>query len=172
MRVGKCSKCGRDATYNTPHVNPNGVLFCNHCAYESPLMLKGVGQHLNDDGSYQEDSMGCFTKNHCSISLKHGVSGWTDDGLRRYKLTEIDKAIATENPEQILDEMIELRASGRYRCSDCGIEMREDEVGAFPLFAGVICKECAIAYNERIAEERREGKICGMCKQPLSLCCC
>jgi len=172
MRVGKCSKCGRDAAYNAPHINPNGALFCNECAYESPLMLKGVGQHLNEDGSYKEDSMGHYTKNHCTLALNHGMAAWTEDGRHSYKLSEIDKAIAAENPEQILDAMISMRSSGRFRCSDCGIEMSEDEVGAFPLFAGVICKQCLMAYNEKIAEERREGKICGMCKQPLSLCCC
>ncbi len=153
-KVGKCSVCGKDASINTPYIDLLGTLFCYRCAEQSNEMLIGVSQHLDSNGKYMADSMGFFTKKHCLISTKHGMAAWTEDGLRSYKLTEEEKNIAAVDPEAILDRMIAMREAGKYRCTDCGKEMDEKDVGTFPLFAGGALRGMCRNFCSR----RREGK--------------
>lgn len=168
-RVGKCSKCGRDAAWNTPHVDGENTLFCNRCAYDSRVFLIGVSQFKDEDGNYARDSLGHFTKNHCTLS---GGSAYSNDGSKAFIMTSEEKELAKVDPESILDKIIAMREAKRYRCTNCGIEMDESEVGAYPLFAGVICKKCAVEYEKHVEHERKTGQVCRMCRQPYSLCCC
>jgi hypothetical protein len=166
-RIENCSKCGKPAAVNTPHIDADNNLFCNRCAYESPVLLLGIQQFTNEAGEYVRDDHA--TKNHCTIS---GTHAWTDNGSHAYKLTPEEKILIVKDPEKILDQMIELRSKDRFRCSDCGIEMAKSEVAAYPLFAGVICAKCNIEYGKQIENERKSGHVCRMCRQPYSLCCC
>ena len=173
MRIGKCSKCGKEAAWNTPHIDGKGNLFCNRCAYESPEMLIGIDQYTDYQGHYKPDRSGVRTKNHCVVwtNLDH-MTDWTDDGGRGYRLTDEEKALAVSNPEKLLDKMAAMRAANRYRCTGCGSEMAKSEVYSFPLFSGVACSECGKEHDKQIEHERKTGQVCRMCKQPYSLCCC
>jgi len=51
------------------------------------------------------------------------------------------------------------------RCQTCGKEVSE----LFGLFVPHLCKSCA---NAEVARDRELGRICGLCGQPRSLCCC
>jgi len=172
-RIGKCSKCGKDAAWNTPHTDDKGNLFCNRCAKESPVMLSGIAQWTDDAGNYKPDQFGVRTKNHCTIwtEPKH-LSAWTDGGRHGYKLTDEEKSLAVSAPESLLDKMIAMRAANRYRCTGCGRDLDKSEVACFPLFAGVACAECGKKHGEAIERERKMGRVCTMCRQPYLLCCC
>ena len=173
MRIGKCSKCDKEAAWNTPHIDGDGNLFCNRCAEESPIMLKGISQHTDDQGNYLPDQFGVRTKNHCIVwSNPEYVCAWTDDGGRGYRLTPEEKLLASSDPESLLDKMANMRAANRYRCTGCGLEMDKSEVHSFPLFAGVACTACGKKHGEQIEHERKTGQVCRMCRQPYSLCCC
>jgi len=172
-RIGNCSKCGKNAAVNTPSIDDTGNLFCYQCAEDSPVMLKGISQHTDNQGNYQPDNFGVRTKNRCIVWSKPGyVCAWTDGGMHVYRLTEEEKLLAISNPEKLLDKMIAMRAANHYRCTECGRDLSESEVSCFPLFAGVACAECGKKHGERIEHERETGQVCRMCRQPYSLCCC
>jgi hypothetical protein len=172
-RIGKCTKCGEDAAWNTPHVDDKGNLFCNGCADESSIMLCGISQFTDENGNYLPDQFGVRTKNHCTIWINQGYdSAWTDGGSHGYKLTDDERKLMRADPEKLLDKMIAMRAANRYRCTGCGADLAGSEVSCFPLFAGVACTECGKKHGERIEHERKTGQVCSMCRQPYSLCCC
>lgn len=173
QRIGKCSKCGKDAAWNTPHIDSDGNIFCNRCAEESPVMLRGIAQWTDDGGNILPDQFGVRTKNQCTIWINAGYeSAWTDGGRHGYKLTDEEKASMAADPEALLDKMITMRAANRYRCTGCGADLDKSEVACFPLFAGVACAACGKKHGERIEHERKTGRVCTMCRQPYSLCCC
>jgi hypothetical protein len=170
-RVGKCSVCGKDAAWNTPHIDEDNNLYCNRCAYDSTIMLTGINQYMKY-GKYVVDSAGHYTKNHCTVCIKRGVYGWTDSGRYSYFMNDNTKEIAEKDPEFVIDTMILMRSLDMFRCSDCGMMMHRTDVASFPLFAGVLCKKCNVGYTQKIENERKTGHVCMRCIQPYSLCCC
>lgn len=57
---------------------------------------------------------------------------------------------------------------GTRRCTSCGCDCTKDEVGGYPLFAGINCKACWEKHLEKAKTERR----CTLCGQPMSFCSC
>lgn len=175
-QVGKCTKCNRDAAYNMPHVDPDGNLLCDGCSYESEVMVTGVSQFLDDDGNLQPKRRSeSYRKLGCTISVYQEKSGpsksaWTDRGRRAFKMSSEE----WDAPyEEILDRLIAIRENGFLRCNsgDCRVELPEDQM-KFPLFAGVACPSCWEKHKAKLAQQRKDGKVCRMCRQPWGNCCC
>jgi len=173
-RVGNCCKCGQSAAWNTPFIDGCNNLYCNRCAYESKELLAGIEQHLTEAGKYQPHKQWHeYAKNHCCVWCVPDTGeirdAWSDCGRRVFWVHKEEREM---QPAQFLDMMIALRAAKRFRCSRCGIEIAESEVGGYPLFAGVNCPECWQKHQAEVEKERRTGAVCSMCGQPYLLCCC
>lgn len=173
-RVGHCTKCGEDAAWNTPYLDPDGNLICNRCGYDSPAILKGVSQFLDEAGNYKPSDYSEYTKQGIVLWSKPGsVKCWWYNGGRSYPLTAGEEKEASKNPEAFLEMLEEkITKQGLVRCTGCGVEIKESEIAGRPLFAGVDCKACWAKHLTHIENERKSGQVCRMCRKPYSLCCC
>jgi len=183
-RIGKCCKCGKDASWNTPCVNPqNNELFCDSCSHESTVLLRGIVQHLDKNGNYVQHPLKPYVKNHCIVfasDLEHGfLSAWTHDGHRSFPVSssEINLLQATEIPfetriEAFLDKMASIVSSGKTRCTRCHRDLDESEIAGRPLFTGVNCDSCFEVHKNELEEQRKNGHVCRMCGQPYGNCSC
>jgi hypothetical protein len=176
-RVGNCVLCDKDAAWNRPYVTPGDQLICFRCAPESLVLLYGIEQHKDEVGRFVSTT--AWTKAGVSLSLYgDGLHCWSDKGQRSVPLTNDEIAFLTVSirrgapkPEPILDKIIEMRAAGRTRCTDCSRELDDEEVGGRPLFTGVNCVDCWKKYQAQCEAERRAGKVCRN-GHPLSACHC
>lgn len=175
-RIGKCTKCNKDAGYNIPHVDPDGNLLCDGCSYESEVMVTGVSQFLDEDGNLQpKERSESYRRMGCTISIYHEKGGpsksaWTDRGGRAFDMSDEER---NAEPGWTLGVMIAMREAGILRCNggDCRVELPEDQM-EFYLFAGVACPPCWEKHKAKLAQQRKDGKVCRMCRQPWGNCCC
>ena len=163
-RVGNCSVCGKDASWNSPGVDPDGNLWCSNCKYESKVLIRGVKQR-KEDGEYIYS--GGVTKRDITIDVENGENMvvWRNKGGIVIPLSVEEKVM---DPEILCDRLADEYASGILRCTECKEKISKDDVGGHPLFAGLACKQCWDIHVEGARHDRR----CVMCGQPKRFCCC
>lgn len=171
--VGKCSKCSKEAAWNTPCIDKAGKLFCNKCAYESNEILQGVKQWLNEDGTFVRIPE--WKRSHISVcqeftdTVEHFYLAWYNNGSICYPVGEDENYLS---PEELINKIETMLANGDFKCTDCKGIYKEGEEGGYPLFAGRVCKSCWEEHLKAIKQEYKEGHVCRMCRQAYSECCC
>lgn len=176
-----CSKCGKDAAWNTPYMDSKGNVWCDTCSKNSKgVFLMGISQHLRDDKFFKLDDNGihyCF--NNCVMSIhmqrpgvRPSVAVWYEGGIRSYPINEKEYDKALFEPLSFLTKLSKEVAKGHRWCTNCEKKMIKEEVAGYPLFAGVACPACWKKHLEHLEDEKKKGHVCRMCGQPYGNCCC
>lgn len=108
-----------------------------------------------------------------TVWAENGVitHAWVSDGGKAWFLSDEEKKLAPEVLHAKIKEAWK-NGDGVWRCSECGKEMKKEEVAGWPLFAGVACSECWLKHLDHLKEQRRLGQVCRMCNRPYDDCCC
>ena len=165
--VGNCTKCGRNAQYNSPALDASSNLVCDNCADKdrSNTIFYSINQ-FKINGEYE--FTGGVVLN--GVVVWKDKSAWIEGGSRGTHLTEEEKKLTPTEIAHILN--VEFNGNGILRCTGCGTKMKKNEVASYPLFAGVACKECDVKHKQNLENERAKGHVCRMCGQPYGNCCC
>lgn len=158
-----CIKCGKEARWNTPALDDQGNIYCPNCADKSKALLVGVDQHtLEPNGTWYKDGGVVWFENG-EISC-----AWLEGGSQSVPVHFGEKIMP---PEAFLDMILHERDSGKFRCSSCADTFYLPPAGR-PLFAGINCPKCWEKHLEYVEKERKSGRVCSLCHQPYSNCCC
>lgn len=172
QRIGKCSKCGKGAAWNTPGLTEDGKLMCNTCTDKPDAPLtRGIEQYTDEDGKYVANRHASFSKGGVILWTKE-MCAWTDGGRRGWPLSDAEKQVANTSPVYLIDAIIVKRMAGITKCTQCEKEIEEKDVAGRPLFCGVACKPCWAKHLEHLEEQKRKGQVCRMCRKPWGACCC
>lgn len=169
MKVGNCSSCGKNAAWNTPTLDKEGNLRCDTCSNDSPILLQGVDQFLDKKGNYVK--LPRFYKRGIVIwyTIETGQAGtaWFNNGGTSAPLNE-DEVDLSLDPESLCDKLADEWEAGYRRCTSCKATITEEEIGGYPLFAGLNCESC---WAKHVSGAKHDH-ICSMCRKPLRFCCC
>jgi len=176
-----CNKCEKDASWSTPYIDEKGNTWCNKCAKEATdIHFIGIDQHLRDNKFIQLETNSIhYCLNNCVMVINLDrpgvqplVSVWYSGGNRAYHVDENEKIMAIRNPFALLDRISWWVAQGYVWCTSCDEKIKKEDVGGYPLFAGVACKKCWIEHNEMLNDQKKKGQVCRRCGQPYGNCCC
>lgn len=169
QRVGPCSKCKRDAAWNTPCIDGHGNLWCDDCAKRQPgTLFIGVRQHLGEHGFQRDQHETLVLDGVVLWGRTVGRMCWLDGGRTSYPLTLDEQRM---DPKDLLFAIVARVKTGHARCSECSVDIVKTE-GRRTLFAGLVCEPCHDKHVAKLDAQRRAGHVCGMCRRPYGDCCC
>jgi hypothetical protein len=96
------------------------------------------------------------------------VNAWLEDGRQAVPIKPHEVRMS---PHDFISIITAERDAGKYRCTGCS-ELHDGPPAGRPLFAGITCAACWEQHKQYLAQQRREGKVCGRCGSPLGACCC
>lgn len=169
--LGNCTKCGRDAKWNTPYLAPDGDLLCNACAGDSPVLLRGISQFRDEQGQYVRER--AYTKRGVCIRwYDSGLYCWVGNGVTCFDCNKAQRdALDDGRIEQVLDSIADFVLT-HFRCTDCKGDFPRTDIAGRPLFAGLVCAPCKKKHEAFLEGQRKSGKICRRCREPYGNCCC
>lgn len=194
-----CSKCKGNASMNTPAVNEEGTeIFCHNCLDNARdnVYRYGIKQRSDLSGGLDaDDNMHMFWNGFTlafypatygkRVKYDNGtkerrvgfhkpmyrISARTNDGAA-FPLSQTEQLEAIQNPKSVFYLMSRMKDKGLFRCTTCGSDTPESEIGGRPLFAGKVCKKCWGEHLKHLDEQRKNGHVCTMCGHPYDNCCC
>lgn len=164
-KVGECYMCGQGAAWNTPTLDRAGRLVCPTCSENSLELLTGIEQHTLD-GEYWPN--GRFFKRGIVLWYSDEpkvVHAWFDNGRIVAPLSDVERRM---QPEPLCNALANEWYQGIRRCTLCETTIRVDDVGGYPLFAGLACKKCWTEWCKGAKTDRS----CTLCGQPMRFCSC
>jgi hypothetical protein len=96
---------------------------------------------------------------------------WVRDGSTGWFIRPEEKRLNPVKFNQLIQSQWQL-GKGVYRCTSCGVEMKEIVVDSWPLFAGCVCKACGDKHRIHLQDQISKGHVCRMCGKPYDACSC
>ena len=163
-----CSKCGKNAKWNTPAKTKEGDILCQTCAYKSKDIVQGIDQ-------LTLEYINIFIKNNIVIWHHRtdnvacgGVTIWYNGGGTSFPVHEHELTLFVPELFDIVESTLN---KGNVRCTRCKSEISLKSASG-KLFAGIECAKCAKQSTKCAELEIKNGNICGMCRKPYSRCYC
>ena len=186
----RCMECGKVSGSLWASKDLSRV-YCRECADRKELLIQ-VDRYIGDCDrpTPTSFSMGGGSYKFGQVVMHvneayYGINGqrvscgymtyvcWVNDGMQMWPLSEEElNRLRCGEIGQVMANINMLSNAGIVRCTRCNKQMRKEEVAGYPLFAGVNCSECWEKHCEETEQQRRDGKVCGLCGKPWNDCYC